>query len=208
MSEPESVVYVVDDDPDVLKALERLLSSAGLSVATFLSAQSFLQRFDSRSAACLILDLALKDSSGLDLQHTLADRASILPIIFLTGHGDITTSVRAMKHGASDFLTKPVDQTELLAAVETALARQQVLHRERAERERIMQRTGALTARERQVLEGIVAGRLNKQIAADLGTAEKTVKFHRGNLMRKLGVRTLTDLVKLAQRAGIGEARP
>lgn len=205
---PSGVVYVVDDDLEVLKALERLLSSTGLDVVTFSSPQAFLRNFDPSAPACLVLDLAMPGSSGLDLQRTLADRASALPVVFLTGHGDVPTSVQAMKRGALDFLTKPVDEAELLAAVDAALARQQVLHRERAERDRFMERAATLTARERQVLEGIVAGRLNKQIASALGTTEKTVKFHRGNLMRKVGVRTLADLMKFAQRAGIGEARP
>lgn len=204
---PSGVVYVVDDDFEVLKALDRLLSSTGLDVVTFSSPESFLEEFDPTAPACLILDLALSGSSGLDLQRTLVDRASALPVVFLTGHGDVPTSVQAMKRGASDFLTKPVDETELLGAVETALVRRQVLHRERAELEHSMERAATLTARERQVLEGVVAGRLNKQIAFALGTTEKTIKFHRGNLMRKLGVRTLADLVKFAQRVGIGEAR-
>ena len=144
--------------------------------------------------------------SGLELQRALEQEASTLPIIFLTGRGDIASSVRAMKHGAADFLTKPVDDTDLIAAIHDALARDKAQRISRSERERVAKSLSSLTERERQVLEQIVAGRLNKQIAADLGTSEKTIKFHRGNLMRKMGVRVLADLVKMAERAGVGSA--
>jgi FixJ family two-component response regulator len=151
-----------------------------------------------------VLDLELPGLSGLELQRTLEQEASALPIIFLTGRGNIASSVQAMKHGAVDFLTKPVDDADLIAAIRDALARSQALRLERSERDRAQKSLSSLTERERQVLERIVAGRLNKQIAAELGTSEKTVKFHRGNLMRKMGVRVVADLVKLAQRAGVG----
>ena len=203
-TEPVPVVYVVDDDPDVLKAIERLLESAGHKVVAFPSPQQFLERFDPDAAGCLVLDLAMPGLSGLELQGRLEQQASHLPIVFLTGRGDIAASVRAMKHGASDFLTKPVDDALLIAAVRDALARDRALRPARIERERIAKRLATLTERERQVLEHIVAGRLNKQIAADLGTVEKTIKYHRANLMRKMGVRVVADLVKLAERAGIG----
>ena len=199
-------VYVVDDDPDVLKAIERLLESVGLNVATFPSAHSFLERYDRNTPGCLVLDLALPDLSGLELQRLLEQQASLLPIIFLTGRGDIPTSVQAMKHGAADFLTKPVDDTALIAAIRQALARDQTLRRAHEERERVAKRLATLTDRERQVLEMIVAGKLNKQIAAELGTVEKTIKFHRANLMHKMGVRVVADLVKLAERAGVGSS--
>jgi FixJ family two-component response regulator len=202
--EPVPTVYVVDDDPDVLKAIERLLESVGLNVATFSSPLQFLKVHDRNAPGCLVLDLALPGLNGLDVQRELERRASVLPIVFLTGKGDIAASVRAMKHGAADFLTKPVDDTALLAAVHEALARDQTLRPVRLERERVANLFALLTERERQVLEGIVSGRLNKQIAAELGTTEKTIKFHRGNLMRKMGVRVVADLVKLAARAGIG----
>jgi FixJ family two-component response regulator len=195
---------VVDDDPDVLKAIERLLDAVGLEVVGFASPGQFLERYDRRAAGCLVLDLELPGLSGLELQGLLEKQASRLPIIFLTGRGDIPASVQAMKHGASDFLTKPVDDALLIAAIRDALARDQALRPARIEQERIAQRLATLTQRERQVLEHIVAGRLNKQIAADLGTVEKTIKFHRANLMRKMGVRVVADLVKLAQRAGVG----
>jgi FixJ family two-component response regulator len=206
MTEPAPVVYVVDDDPDVLKAIERLLESVGLKVATFPSPQQFLERYDRNASGCLVLDLALPELNGLELQGMLEQQASHLPIIFLTGRGDIAASVRAMKQGASDFLTKPVDDARLIATIRDALARDQALRPARIERERIATRLATLTERERQVLEHIVAGRLNKQIAAELGTVEKTIKFHRANLMRKMGVRVVADLVKLAERAGVGPA--
>ena len=148
--------------------------------------------------------MAFPGLSGLELQRALEEEASDLPIIFLTGRGDIATSVQAMKHGAADFLTKPVDDTALIAAIRDALARDQALRPVRSERERVAKCLSSLTERDRQVLERIVAGRLNKQIADDLGTSEKTIKFHRGNLMRKMGVRVVADLVKLAERAGVG----
>ena len=204
MEDQAPTVYLVDDDPDVLKAIDRLLQSVGLRVITFLSPQQFLEDYDRNSPACLVLDLALPGLSGLELQQALEREASDLPIIFLTGRGSIASSVQAMKHGAADFLTKPVDDTRLIAAIQAALARDQVLRPVRSERERVAKCLSSLTERERQVLEQIVAGKLNKQIAAALGTSEKTIKFHRGNLMRKMGVRVIADLVKMAERAGVG----
>jgi len=206
MGEAAPTVYVVDDDPDVLKAIERLLQSVGLSVATFPSPHRFLEGYDRNAPGCLVLDLALPGLSGLELQRVLEQQASLLPIVFLTGRGDIAASVQAMKHGAADFLTKPVDDTELIAVIHEALARDQALRSARLERERLAGCLAALTERERQVLELIVAGKLNKQIAAELGTVEKTIKFHRANLMHKMGVRVVVDLVKLAERAGVGSA--
>ena len=204
MREQAPTVYVVDDDPDVLKAIERLLESIGLNVAMFLSPHQFLETYQRNAPGCLVLDLALPGLNGLDVQRVLEQRASVLPIVFLTGRGDIAASVQAMKQGAADFLTKPIDDTALIAAIHDALARDQVLRTAHLERERIAKCLAMLTGRERQVLELIVAGRLNKQIAAELGTTEKTIKFHRGNLMRKMGVRVVADLVKLAERAGVG----
>ena len=203
MSEPTPTVYVVDDDPDVLQAIERLLQSVGLNVATFASPHVFLERCDRNAPGCLVLDLQLPGLSGLELQRVLEQETSLLPIVFLTGRGDIAKSVQAMKHGAADFLTKPVDDAELIAAVQVALTRNEALRRARGEQQHIEKCLATLTERERQVLEQIVAGRLNKQIAADLGTVEKTIKFHRANLMRKMGVRVVADLVKLAERAGV-----
>ncbi|HWS27368.1 MAG TPA: response regulator [Xanthomonadales bacterium] len=200
-------VYLVDDDPDLLSAMQRLLESVGMLVATFPSAQVFLQEHDRLAPGCLVLDLAMPGLSGLQLQRELQQRASPLPIVFLTGRGDIAASVQAMKHGATDFLTKPVDDFVLLAAIREALETNRLRRRTQVERERIAQCLAALTERERQVLERVVTGRLNKQIAADLGTVEKTIKFHRGNLMRKMGVRSVAELVKLTELVGIS-ARP
>jgi PAS domain S-box-containing protein len=204
MEERAPTVYLVDDDPDVLTAIGRLIESEGLQVAAFASAQRFLDGFDRRAPGCLVLDLAMPGINGLELQRSLEQEGCLLPIIFLTGRGDIATSVQAMKHGAVDFLTKPVDDTALLAAVHDALAANRAHHRADSERADLAHRLATLTARERQVLEGIAAGMLNKQIAAALGTSEKTIKFHRGNLMRKMGARVAADLVKLAERAGVG----
>jgi FixJ family two-component response regulator len=199
------MVYVVDDDPDLLRALERLLQSAAIDVTTFGSGQTFLDQHDRNAPGCLVLDLAMPGLGGLDLQRALEGQGSPLPIIFLTGRGDIAKSVEAMKHGAADFLTKPVDDQALLAAIHEALAKNRTRRQLSAEREHASRCLATLTERERQVLERVVAGMLNKQVAAELGTTEKTIKFHRGNLMRKMGVRTVADLVKMAERAGIGQ---
>ncbi len=206
MQAPVPTVYLVDDDPDLLKALQRLLLSAGLQATAFASAQAFLDGHDRAAPGCLVLDLSMPGLNGLQLQCELEQLGSPLPIVFLTGRGDIAATVQAMKRGATDFLTKPVDDTELLAAIEEALATDRQRRRSHDERDRIAACLAALTERERQVLQQVVAGRLNKQIAADLGTVEKTIKFHRANLMRKMGVRSVAELVKLAERAGIGAA--
>ena len=200
---PTPTVYVVDDEPDL----------RGPSSACWRRPECAWPRSVRRSIpgplhrdepGCLVLDLAMPGLNGLDLQRVLEQRAVALPIIFLTGRGDIAASVQAMKHGAADFLTKPVNDVELIAAIHVALATDRQRRRGSAEREHVAKCLASLTERERQVLEQIVAGRLNKQIAADLGTVEKTIKFHRGNLMRKMGVRVVADLVRLAERAGIG----
>jgi len=204
MSEPGATVYVVDDEPDMLKALERLLGAAGFAVQTYASPEQFLARHDDTAPGCIVLDLALPGLNGLELQQALQAQGSALPIVFLTGRGDIAASVRAMKHGAADFLTKPVDADELIAAVEAALERNREVRADRADRDAVANRLAALTQREREVFELIAQGRLNKQIAAECDTVEKTIKFHRANLMRKLGVRTVADLVRLAERAGTG----
>jgi len=206
MSEPEPTVHVIDDDAEVLRALRRLLDAAGFPVATFESATVFLEQHDGAAPGCIVLDLALPGLGGLELQEALLAQGSTLPIVFLTGRGDIAASVRAMKHGAADFLTKPVDADALIDAVRGALAHNRELRAVRAQKDRIADRLAALTAREREVFALVTAGRLNKQIAAELGTTEKTIKFHRGNLMHKLALRTVADLVKLAERAGAGEA--
>ena len=193
-------VYVVDDDSDVLAATERLLASAGMTVSAFASPLDFLESYDARTPGCLVLDLAMPELTGLDLQHRLAERGGLLPIVFLTGRGDIRSCAQAMKEGAVDFLTKPVDEADLLAAVSRAVERAAALQRERADRARIESALAVLTSREREVLNQVVAGRRSKEIAAELGTVEKTIKFHRGNLMRKLGARSVADLVRLVEQ--------
>jgi FixJ family two-component response regulator len=205
MTEASDTVYVVDDEPDMLKALQRLLGSAGFSVQTFPSPEQFLAQHNDTAPGCIVLDLALPGLNGLELQQALQAQGSALPIVFLTGRGDIAASVRAMKLGAADFLTKPVDADELIAAVEAALERNREQRADRAEKHLAASRLAALTVREREVFDLIAQGRLNKQIAAEFGTVEKTIKFHRANLMRKLGVRTVADLVRLAERAGTGK---
>jgi len=202
MDEATATVYVVDDEPDVLKSLTRLLGAAGFSVEAFASPEQFLAQRDDTAPGCVVLDLALPGLNGLELQQTLQAQGSALPIVFLTGRGDIAASVRAMKRGAADFLTKPVDADELIGAVHGALERNRETRVARAEQQLVAGLLGALTTREREVFELIAAGWLNKQIAAEFGTVEKTIKFHRANLMRKLGVRKVADLVRLAERAG------
>lgn len=207
MTEASATVYVVDDEADMLKALERLLGAAGYSVRTFSSPEQFLAQHDDTAPGCIVLDLALPGLNGLELQQALQAQGSALPIVFLTGRGDIAASVRAMKLGAADFLTKPVDAGELIAAVDAALERNRAQRAARTEMHGVASRLSALTAREREIFSLIAQGRLNKQIAAAFGTVEQTIKFHRANLMRKLGVRTVADLVRLAERAGMGKSQ-
>lgn len=204
MNTAVATVFVIDDDAAVLNALARLLRSIGLNAATFATPQAFLEQFDPSLSGCLVLDVAMPTLNGLELQQELANRGSELPVIFLTGHGDIPMSVRAMKQGAADFLTKPVHDQDLIAAVHAAIEKDRINWRTRAELAGIHQRLATLTPRELEVMKHVVAGRLNKQIAADLGTTEKTIKVHRAHLMAKLKVRTLADLVRLAERGGIG----
>jgi FixJ family two-component response regulator len=203
MRAPTPTVFLVDDDAEVLQALERLLTAAGLPVAAFQSPQAFLEQADREATGCLVLDLSMPGLSGLDLQQRLAEGGHSLPVIFLTGRGDIPASVRAIKRGAVDFLTKPVDGDTLLAAIRDAFARDLALRGQRDARGAIEARFARLTAREREVLRRLLTGRLNKQIAAELGTVEKTIKFHRANILRKVGVRSAVELTRLAERAGI-----
>lgn len=203
MSDGTPTVFVVDDDPSVLKGVKRLLRSAGFTAEVFASPQDFLERHDRDAPGCVILDLAMPGIDGLRVQQTLKDQGSVLPIIFLTGHGDITTSVRAMKQGADDFLAKPVGGDELLIAVRSAIERCHVLRQARREMVEFERRLATLTPREREVLDHLLCGKLNKQIAADLGTVEQTIKVHRARIMRKMQVATLAALVRLAERAGM-----
>jgi FixJ family two-component response regulator len=199
-------VFLVDDDAPVRKALSRLLKSAGYQVEAFDSAGEFLQWHRPGGFGCLILDIQMPGLNGLELQEELAANDSTLAIIFLTGHGDIPTSVQAMKAGAVDFLTKPVCGQELLDAVERALAENHAARKRWREVKAIRQRVETLTPREREVLSLVVTGLLNKQIAVKLCTSEKTVKVHRGRVMRKLAARSIADLIHMAERASIPAA--
>ena len=196
----------MDDDPAVLKSLSRLLRSARLDVATFSSPREFLERHDRCAPGCLVLDVAMPGLNGLELQEALAAKGSELPIIFLTGHGDIPMSVQAMKRGALDFLTKPVNDEDLLKAVHAAIKKDRLQRQTRAEVAEIEQRLATLTPREREVLEHVISGQLNKQTAADLGTVEKTIKVHRARVMEKMKVQSVAELVHLTERAGIRAA--
>jgi FixJ family two-component response regulator len=196
-------VFIVDDDASVLKSLSRLLRSAGLNAVTFASPREFLDRHDPRAAGCIVLDVAMPGLDGLQLQETLARQGSDMPIIFLTGHGDIPMGVRAMKRGAIDFLTKPVNDEDLIRAVRAAIEADRTRRQSRAELDDIRQRLALLTPREHEVLCHVIAGKLNKQIAADLGAAEKTIKVHRGRVMEKMKVQSLAELVRIAEKAGI-----
>jgi FixJ family two-component response regulator len=207
MNEKNFTIYLVDDDPSVLKALSRFLDAKGYGVRPFTSAQDFLSLHDAAVPGCAILDLAMPGLDGLQLQEALAAGGAQRPVIFLTGKGDIPATVRAMKAGAVDFLTKNAPKDDLLQAIARAEELDAQTRRVRAELVAIQTKIAALTPREREVLTHVVAGRLNKQIAGDLGTVEKTVKFHRGHLMEKLGVRTVADLVRLAEKAGISIAK-
>jgi FixJ family two-component response regulator len=203
MTMPGFTVCVVDDDAGVLKALSRLLRVNGLSTQTFSSPSEFLLQHDPSTPGCAILDVAMPELDGLRLQQELATRHAELPVIFVTGKGDIPTGVRAMKAGAVDFLTKPIKNSDLLAAIGKARERVTRATESRAQLEAIKTRIAVLTPREREVLTLVVAGRLNKQIASDLGTVEKTIKVHRGRMMKKMGVRTVADLVRMAEKVDI-----
>ena len=197
-------VFLVDDDSSVRRALTRLIKSAGYPVLAFASAGEFLENsVPSDGPACLVLDIRMPGLSGLDLQGELQKRDSILPIIFITGHGDIPMSVQAMKAGAVDFLPKPVKDKELLHAIEQALARAGRESTERSEIADIRRRSVTLTPREREVMELVVTGMINKQIAYELGTVEKTIKIHRARVMEKMKAGSLADLVRIAERIGI-----
>jgi FixJ family two-component response regulator len=200
-------VHLVDDDPSVLRALSRFLNSRGYDVRPFASAQEFLDRHDPSVPGCAILDLSMPGFDGLKLQQTLAADGVQLPIIFLTGTGDIPSSVRAIQAGALDFLTKPARKEDLLKAISRAEASDAHARRARSELAALQARITSLTPREREVLSHVVAGQLNKQIAGDLGTTEKTIKFHRSRMMQKLGIRSVADLVRLAEKAGISVAK-
>ena len=197
------VVFVVDDDASLRSSLRRLITSVGFAVEVFPSARAFLDARRPDMPGCLVLDVRLPGLSGLDLQRELTESDAELPIIFLTGHGDIPMSVQAMKAGAVEFLTKPFRQQELLDAIQGAIERDRTIRAERQERAELRRRYASLTPRERDVLAGIVAGLLNKQIAGELGTSEATVKEQRGHLMAKMQAGSVAELVRFASRVGI-----
>ncbi len=196
-------VFVVDDAQEVRKALYRVLSAAGYEVCLFESAERFLREQDAETPGCLLLDICMPGLSGLELQHALVGLPGARPIVFLTGRGDIQSSVNAMKEGAVDFLTKPIDDVQLFAAVDAALRRDEEQRLDGAIRRMINRRLETLTPRERQVMAYVVRGRLNKQIAAELGTGEKTVKVHRARMMSKMVARSVAELVQLGARVGV-----
>ena len=197
-------IIIIDDDPSVRKGLARLLRSFDFGVEEFPSARAFLEAPLSRPVpSCIVLDVSMPDLDGLDLQKKLAAQGSRVPIIFLTGHGDIPTSVRAMKGGAIDFLSKPADERDLLEAIRQALAEDEKRQAQHREKEEVLELVRRLTPRELEVLRQVVAGRLNKQIARALGIAEKTVKVHRGRGMEKMAVDSVADLVRRMEQAGV-----
>jgi FixJ family two-component response regulator len=198
-----ATIFIVDDDPGVLRALARLVGTRGYDVRPSSSPQEFLAAHDPSLPGCAVLDVSMPGLDGLELQQTLAASGVHRPVIFITGQGDIPTTVRAMKAGAVDFLTKPVGDDILLDAIARAVEQDGKARRRRDELAAIQARLATLTPREREVLPHVVAGRLNKQIAGDLGTVEKTIKVHRGRMMEKLGVRTVADLVRMAEKVGI-----
>jgi FixJ family two-component response regulator len=208
MNTTDSTVYIVDDDPSVLKAVSRLLRTAGFNVATFSSPQRFLDHHNPTIPGCLVLDLAMPGLNGLELQQMLATSGNGRPIIFLTGRADIPASVKAMKQGAVDFLTKPVERDELVPAIQAALASDRVARQAQEEVAEIRSRLASLTPREYEVMGHVISGRLNKQTAAEIGAAEKTIKVHRARVMEKMKVKSVAELVRLAERAGIDPAPP
>ena len=201
--ESDALVAIVDDDPSVRRGLQRLIRSAGWKVETFASAQEFLARPSAISPSCLVLDLQLPGLSGLDLQQRMADLGLDIPVVFLTGQGNIPASVKAMKAGAIEFLTKPVDEQNLLKAIEEAIGRDRRTRQQQTEMHALRRRYESLTAREQEVMQLVISGLLNKQIAGELTITEDTVKFHRGHVMRKMCAESLADLVRMAENLGV-----
>jgi FixJ family two-component response regulator len=206
MNNPDSTVYVVDDDPPVLRAINRLLRAAGFHVVSFSSPRRFFEQHDPATPGCLVLDLAMPGLTGLELQQMLNTAGEALPVIFLTGRADVPASVKAMKQGAVDLLTKPVERDELIRVVRAALDKDRATRLVQREVAEIRRRLASLTPREYEVFGHVVSGKLNKQTAAAIGAAEKTIKVHRGRVMEKMQVKSVAELVRLADRAGIAPA--
>jgi len=201
--ERNAVIAIVDDDLSVRRSLQRLIRSAGWNAESFASAQEFLARPGPGTPSFLVLDLRLPGLSGLDLQKRMAEIGLEIPIVFLTGHGNIPASVQAMKAGAVEFLTKPFDEEDLFQAIQEAIERDRRTRQQRAEKRELKNRYASLTSREQEIMEQVISGTLNKQIAAELGITEFTVKFHRGHIMRKMHADSLADLVRMAENLGI-----
>lgn len=206
MSDTQETVFIVDDDASVLKALERLIRSVGLNTCVFASAQDFLDHYPHNATGCLILDIAMPYINGLELQQMLATLDCGLPIIFLTGRGDIPMSVQAIKRGAMDFFSKPVNDSDLICAIHEAIAKNNSARRAHSHLNNLQQRHAMLTPREQQVLSHVISGKRNKLIAAELGITEKTIKVHRMQIMKKLQVASLVELVKLTGQLGLRPA--
>jgi FixJ family two-component response regulator len=207
MKEADPIVFVVDDDPLIRDGLRSLIKSVGLHVETFGSSREFMQRRPSDAPGCLVLDVRLPGLSGLDLQRELTESNFQIPIIFMTGHGDIPMSVRAMKNGAQEFLTKPVRGQDLLDAVQQAIARDRAARRERAKMADLRTRFDSLTPREKEVMDLIVAGLLNKQIAGELNIEEVTIKTHRAHIMQKTQAESLAHLVRMSEKLKSNDRR-
>jgi FixJ family two-component response regulator len=207
MTDSDATVFVVDDDESIREALKSLIGSVGLPVETFATAQEFLESRGADVPGCLVLDVRLPGLSGLDLQRELTNVNIHTPIIFLTGHGDIPMTVRAMKAGAVEFLTKPFRDQDLLDAIQQALERDRTAREERIEKDELRARYDSLTPRESEVMRIVITGLLNKQIAAELGTSEVTIKLHRAQVMQKMRADSLADLVRMAEKLGIPSAK-
>ena len=203
MTEVDAMVFVIDDDPHVRESLKNLIRSVGLGIEAFASAQEFVRSKRPEIPSCLVLDVRLQGLSGLDLQKRIVEAGIEIPIIFITGHGDIPMTVQAMKAGAVEFLTKPFRDQDLLDAIQQALDRDRAARKQRAQINELHNRLDSLTPREREVMGLVVAGLLNKQIAGELGTSETTIKIHRHQVMEKMGAGSLAELVRMADRLGI-----
>jgi FixJ family two-component response regulator len=208
MPESDAIVFVVDDDASVREALQRLIRSAGLRVEAFASAEEFLNRARPDAPSCLLLDVRLPDLSGIDVQRRMAEANNEMPIVFITGYGDIPTTVKAMKAGAVEFLTKPLVDGDVLGSIQDAIARDRAGRDHRAETADLRARYVSLTPREQEVMQWVVSGLLNKQIAGELGISEETVKVHRGQVMRKMAADSLADLVRMSERLELPRRRP